>query len=221
MDGPGQALRRAGVAALLAALQACGGPKELPEAGESQGAVPDLSGARVMVFPVQAGPGLPGDVEAEMGFALEGRAPAVSWVFPDELRRAAANSPGYDVVVDDLPVGVFLQAEVRRVGDPLYGYLRRLGALVDADAALIPILLQYRLPPPPEPTEERASEAGETVAAPEPGRGEVTVALISLVSGRVYWFGVVAGQPGPVSDPAVLASTMDALARRLGQAGAR
>ena len=218
MNRPDGALRAVALCALAAALHACGGgPQARPTAGESQGVVPDLSGARVMVFPVQAGTRLPGDVEAELGFALEGRAPTVAWIMPEELRRAAAGSPGYDVVVDELPVGIFLQAEVRRVGDPLYGYLRRLGALVDADAALIPVLLQYRSAEEPDST----GTPPDTAAVPSPGRLEVTAALISLVTGRVHWFGVVGGDPGRPADPAVLATTLDALARRLGTPGAR
>jgi hypothetical protein len=181
--------------------------------------IPDLSGVRVMVFPVQEGT-LPGDTEAELGFALESRAPAVTWISPDELRAAARGSPGYDVVVEGLPVGIFLQAEVRRVGDPLYGYLRRMGALVDADAALIPIRLQYRVPQLEDSSGEPRGGVGEAEAAPQ-GRAEVTSVLISLVSGRVHWFGIVEGEPGEPTDPAVLASTLDALARRLGTPGAR
>lgn len=206
-------LRAAAFLAVAAAAQACGGPSTPPAAGEYLGYVPDLAGARIMVYPVQSPPSLPGDADAELVFALENRAPDVEWVMPTELRRAAAGSPGYDVVVDALPVGMFERAEVRRVGDPLYGNIRRLAALVDADAALIPVAVRYRTAPAVD-SAGAVSEA--TSAVPHPGRAEVTVALIAVVTGRVIWSGIVGGAPGSPSDPSVLASAMDALGRAMG-----
>ena len=44
----------------------------------------------------------------------------------------------------------------------------------------------------------------------------MTAALVSVVTGRVLWSGVVAGEAGSPSDPAVLASVLDALARLFG-----
>lgn len=206
----------AGLLMLALGLGACGGATPPPAAGESRGAVPDLAGTRVMVLPPQRVT-LPGDAEAELKFALEGRAPAVDWVMPDELRRAAEASPGYDVLVDDLPVGVFERAEVRRVGDPLYGYLRRLAALVDARVALIPVRVRYRPADPAGPEEEEPDPA----AVPAPGRVEAAAALVSIVNGRVLWFGVAGGEPGARTDPAALASALDALARTLGPPAGR
>lgn len=210
-------LRAAVLLAVVAATQACGGGSAPPVAGEYRGYVPDLTGARIMVFPFQTPPSLPGDADAELVFALENRAPDVAWVMPAELRRAVAGSPGYDVVVDGLAVGVFEQAEVQRVGDPLYGNLRRLAALVDADAALLPVAVRYRAAPAATSAGDTAGVASEaTTAVSGPGRAEVTVALIAVVTGRVIWSGVVGGAPGSASDPSVLASAMDALGRALG-----
>jgi hypothetical protein len=95
---------------------------------------------------------------------------------------------------------MFLRGEVRRVGDPLYGVLRRLGALTGAQVALIPVLVRYR-------------PAGAS-AAPG-GTAEVVAALLDVRSGYVLWFGVEGGEAGPADDPGVLASAIDALARRL------
>ena len=204
-------------ALLLATLQACGGgPAPAPTAGDSRGWVPDLTGARVMVFPVQAASAMAGDPTAELAFALEGRAPGVEWILPAELRRAAAGSPGYDVALDGLPVGVFEQAEVRRIGDPLYGNIRRLAALVDAEVALIPVAVRYRTPTETPPGAEPPADT-----VPEPGRAEVNAALVAVVTGRVLWAGVVGGAPGPPDDPAVLASALDALGRALGPPSGR
>lgn len=189
--------------ATLAPL-ACGGPGAPPSPGESRGAVPDLTGVRIMAFPVQSTVGVVGDATAELAFALDARAPGVVWVGPEELRRAAERSPGLNVSVDRLPVSFFLRQEVRRVGDPLFGNLRRMAALVDAEAALIPVRVAYR--PVPEDADGVAGE----------GRVEVTATLLDAGSGRVVWFGVVAGDPGAPDDPATLASALDRFARRLG-----
>ena len=105
--------------------------------------------------------------------------------------------------LDDLPVGAFLQAQVNRVGDPLYGYLRRMAAISDAQLALIPVQVRQR-----SPTEGR------------PGAVEVVVAILSVVDGRVAWFGVVQGNAGDGSNPASLASAADALARTILPTGA-
>jgi hypothetical protein len=93
---------------------------------------------------------------------------------------------------------MFLQAEVRRIGDPLFGQLRRLAALADGRLALIPIAVRHRADTP-----ER------------PGAIEVVATLLDATSGDVFWFGVVEGVPGGGADPRALASAADALARRL------
>jgi hypothetical protein len=98
--------------------------------------------------------------------------------------------------VRGLPVGTFEAAEVERVGDPLYGELRRLGTLVAADVALVPVRAS-------------AEPADADVAV------RLSVAVIHLVSGRVLWFGVVEGSGHPPDDPRGLASAVDRLARTL------
>ena len=178
----------------------CAGRQAAPEAGSEIGGVPDLRGRRVMLFPVQSGRGLAGglDPELELAFALTGRGSQVLWILPAEMRSALARSPGLQMEVDALPVGIFLQAEVERVGDPLFGYLRRMGALTGADLALIPVEVRYRA-------------AADTI----PGATEIAAALLNVRNGRVYWFGIVEGQGGGPEDPGSLASAADALARRL------
>jgi hypothetical protein len=114
------------------------------------------------------------------------------------MRSALASSPGLDAPIEGLPVGMFSQAEVRRVGDPLFGYLRRMSALVGSDMALIPVFVRYR----PESAERRSGI-------------EVAAALISARNGQVLWFGVVEGAAGAADDPGSLASAAEALGRRL------
>lgn len=191
---------RSAAALALAVLTACGGQQveAPPRPGEFQGAVPALEGHRVMVLPVQSMPGVRGPADAELHFALQERGPRIGWVFPDEMREVLARSPGLEVHMDALPVGVFRQAQVERVGDPLYGDLRRLAAVANADLALVPL-------------EVRPALDSLGVVVPDGGL-EVTATLINARNGRVLWFGVVAGEAGPPADPRTLASAMDALA---------
>ena len=186
---------RAVAAAAVLVLWACASPSP-PAAGESRGAVPALGGVRVMVMPVQAMRGVPGDATAELVYALQARGPAVRWVMPDTLRAQLARSPALDVPLDGLPVGMFLRVEVNRLGDPMFGYLRRLNALTGAPVALIPVEARYR-----------------ATTADRPGAVELVAALVDAQSGRVGWFGVVEGEAGEAASPRSLASAADALAR--------
>jgi len=194
-DAPRRRLRRLGAVWLLA-LAGCAGRSGPPEPGSAQGVPPDLRGVRVMVLPVQDIVGVEGDPDAEIAFGLSDRAPTVGWILPARLEEVLARAPGMATRVRGLPVGAFFGAEVRRVGDPLYGELRRLAALSDATVALIPL---------------RAS------AEPQPAGYAVrfTTAAIHAETGRVLWFGVVEGEAHPAGDPRALASAVDRLAATL------
>ena len=151
-----------------------------------------------MVLPVQAVQGLPESVNAELVFALNSRGADVDWIVPDELRAMLARSPGLDAPIEGLPVGFFMQVEVERVGDPLFGILRRLTAVTGAPWVLIPVVARYR-----------AGDAGED------GTAEVAAALLDARSGRVLWFGVVEGVSGRADEPAVLATALDEMVKTL------
>ena len=185
---------------LLAAVLAtgCGGNVQAPSAGSSEGFIPDLRGRRVMVFPVQIRSGVPGDADPEIVFSLRTRGTEVGWVFPDELEAALQRSPAVDSAVRGLPVGVFLGAEVQRIGDPLYGQLRRLGALTNADVALIPVAVRAG-----------AEGAGGVSVV------EIVSTILDVRTGRVIWFGVVAGRPGSVADFGSVASAVEELVEAL------
>lgn len=209
----GRARRRTGwrfllVIPLLAGVACGGGAGQqeggdggiTPEAGLSFGQPPLLQGRQVMVLPLQQTRGVPSSMrpESELVFALRERAPRVDWILPDRLREIAARTPGIDLSLENLPVGAFLQVEVQRVGDPLYGHLRRLGGLTGADLALLPIQVRFR-----------------SRTADMPPAMEIAASLVDVRSGRVYWFGIVDGAAGEADDPATLASAADALARTL------
>jgi hypothetical protein len=178
---------------------ACGGTAA-PQPGQMRGTPPDLRGRRVIVLPVQIVSGVAGDPDAELSFALNELGRDISWIEEDELADALARSPGVDTRVRGLPVSTFLQAEVRRIGDPLFGHLRRMAALVDADAVLLPVAATY--------------EANEDVVGSAP-RVRLTTALIAPRTGQVLWFGVEEGGEFPREDPRGLASAMDRVARTL------
>lgn len=173
----------------------CSSSPAPPGPGEATGALPDLRSRTVMVLPVQLKRGVPRGVlaDSELAHALRTRGEAVSWVFPPELEEALERSPGVPARITGLPVQFFLQAQVNRVGDPLFGHLYRLAGLTGADVALIPVELRY-------------GEAGTyTLAA----------ALVATRNGSVAWYGVMEGEPGGAEDPATLASLAERMARAL------
>ncbi len=151
-----------------------------------------------MVLPVQTGraPAAPG-LDAELEFWLSDHAPGVKWVFPPALERSLARSSMLEVPIRALAVSSFHYAQVERIGDPLYGDLRRAGAIAGARYALLPIMGSY--------------VPGQS----ESGRVELAVALIDTMGGGVLWYGVVAGERGEPDDPAIVASAARALALTL------
>ena len=180
-------------------VAACAGKTPAPEAGHVAGLVPDLRGVRVMVLPVQRARGLEvrSDPDAEVEYALSERGVSVDWIWPGEIRAIAGRTPGLDMNVDGLPVSVFLQAEVQRIGDPLYGNLRRLSAVANADIALVPVDVR-----------ENIDETGQRSV-------EIAATLIQTRTGRVLWFGIVAGEHGDSGAQVGLARAAGLLARAI------
>lgn len=155
-----------------------------------------------MVLPAQSAAGgrvggepVPG-LDAEIAYWLGELGPRVSWVLPPDIEKALARSPSLDIRLDALAVSSFHRARVEIIGDPLFGDLRSLNALVNARYALLPVAAGYV---PGQP--------------PEQGRVEVHVALIDTLGGRVLWFTAVGGDRGLEGTPAVIASAARALAR--------
>ena len=190
-------------ATAVAALAACGGQRQAPPTPDAPPPPPNLAGAVVMLMPLQdasaAHLGGAGErLDAELAYWLGERGAGVRWVLPDRIREVLDRSPGLGIDIANLDVAVFGRAQVKRVGDPLFGDLRRLGALVEARFALIPVIAGYR-----------------SAAAGEPGRLEIAATIIDTSDGRVHWFGIVAGEPGPAGERATTASAARALALAL------
>lgn len=192
------------IAAALVSLLACGGRSAPPPSADApQARPPDFSGVRVMVLPAQPAPGTgPGEpvpgLDQEIAFWLAESVPRVEWVTPPEIQRALDRSPSLPVRLNALAVSSFHVAEVRNIGDPLFGDLRALNALVDARYALIPVAAAW------VPGEDGRS-----------GRVEMNVAIIDTMGGRVLWYGAAAGDPAPPGSPEAAASAGRALARLL------
>lgn len=207
---PGWGGAVAGALLLLATGCATRGGVDTSGPAMGYGSPPPLAGSTVLVLPIQAvslsgvSAASPADPDAELGFALTGHRARVRWVLPPELARARSTSPGVPADPETLPVQAFSAGEVRRIGDPLFGHLRRLGALVDAEWALLPLALDWS----------------------ETDGGAFRVALLRIRTGQVAWFGVRSTGPDTVRTPGSLPFLMeefalDLLAPSLPSPGAR
>ena len=193
---------RGGVLLLLLSLAAAGCAKEPPPSPDrAQPAVPNLAGLDVMVVPAQPGAGgVPAGFDEALSAMLETHSTTVSWILPDELERSIARAPWLNIRPRALSVSILRSEEAERIGDPLYGDLRRLGALVNARYVVVPYQVGYA--PAPD------SIGGH-------GRVEVAGAIIDTVGGRILWRGLVAGERGAAGDEVVLATAVQAFARMI------
>lgn len=193
---------------------ACASSPAPPAADTQQQAFPDIGGQRVMLLPVQQivpaiSPPESADttrpalalsaeslraIEAELSYWMPEHAHRVQWVLPDAVERAASGSAALQISVRDLSVRDFQRARLERIGDPLYGDLRRIGAVTDARLAFLPIGAVW------------IPEAAGS------GRVHIAAALIDTMGGRVLWYGVAASSVGDRNDPGVAASAARALA---------
>ncbi|NNF28706.1 MAG: hypothetical protein HKN73_15890, partial [Gemmatimonadetes bacterium] len=105
---------------------------------------------------------------------------------------------GLEIRTTGLSVEAFLQREVKRIGEPLFGYLIRLSGLTGSPVALIPVASQS----------EPVGPGGEV-------EWSVATAVIDARSGRVVWYGTVVGEPAAPDSPVGLANAAQALVRRL------
>lgn len=188
-------LRGVILCAVLVLAVSCAPTPDPSAPGQTRGAVPDLRGRRVLVLPVQLRGGVAPvvTIDEELAYALTARSNRVTWVFGPQVEEILHRSPGVEAGVRNLPVGMFLQAEVKRVGDPLYGQIRRLTTLVDADLVVIPVQVDYGVD----------------------GAFHLLGTLIDPVSGRVLWTSSIAGEAGAPDSPGALASVADAFSRAL------
>ena len=123
--------------------------------------------------------------DSVIGTLLKTRAPEVTWLFPDELRRAARRAPGIAPDPDQMGTALLLRGGGREemVRDPLRSELRTLAALVGAGGGrfmLVPAGLVFR-------------RTGGPPARPS-GTAELTVVMVDVRTGRVGFRTVARGE---------------------------
>src|SRR5207247_685021 len=69
-----------------------------------------------------------------LGALLKARAPEVSWVLPEDVRRAAHRAPGVVADPDQMATAVLRVESITQVPDPLRSQLRTLAAVAAARA---------------------------------------------------------------------------------------
>jgi hypothetical protein len=134
--------------------------------------------------------------DSVIGTLLRARAPEVTWVLPDELRRAARRAPGIAPDPDQMGTAILYRGEqLEVVPDPLRSELRTLAALAGSGGgryALIPAGLVYRRSGGPDcrGTACRApTPAGIPVAT-----AELTVVVADVRTGRIGFRTVARGE---------------------------
>jgi hypothetical protein len=128
--------------------------------------------------------------DSVLGALLQARAPEVTWILPDALRRAARRAPGIAPDPDQMGSAILVHGSKHNpetVPDPLRSELRTLAALAGSGGGryvLVPAGLVFRRPTPPP------------VVAPGVGTAELTIVLADVRTGRVGFRTVARGE-GP------------------------
>lgn len=116
--------------------------------------------------------------DSMLGALLEERSPEVTWVLPDELRRAARRAPGVLANPDQMGTALLRFPNAERIPDPLRSQMRALTGVTGGRFALVPASLLF-LPD---------STGG--------GRAELTLVIADVRTGLVGWR-TVANAVGP------------------------
>ncbi len=192
------------------AVAACGARAEKVPPVPVATPAPVLSGQTVMIFPVQRGNVPTADpqlqhytlatdkLDAELAYWLPQVATNVKWTLPAAIQRAITRSPTLEVDINNLAVASFQRAEVKRIGDPLFGDLRKLASVLNTRVAVIPI-------------------AAERIGTnPQTARVQVATAVVDAMNGMVIWFGMIEGDADATGEEAGIASAAQAMARAVG-----
>src|SRR5216117_2040739 len=115
--------------------------------------------------------------DSVIGTLLTARAPEVTWVLPEALRKAARRAPGIAPDPDQMGSAVLRAPNLEIVPDPLRGELRTLVALGGNGGrfALVPAALVYR----------RAGGPADGRPVRPLATAELTVAIVDARTGRV------------------------------------
>jgi hypothetical protein len=119
--------------------------------------------------------------DSVIGALLPPRAPEVTWVLPEELRRQARRSPTFAANPDQMGTAILRNARIGDfVPDPFRAELRALVAIADARFAMAPAQLVFK----------RSITPGAPAGT---GTAELTVVLVDARLGRVSWRTVARG----------------------------
>jgi len=151
--------------------------------------------------------------DSVIGSLLKERSPEVTWLLPDDLRRAARRAPGIAPDPDQMGTSILLRGGGREeiVPDPLRNELRTLAALVGAGGGrfmLVPAGLVFRRTGGPADGRSGGAAArtgaegstggvGAQHAAPLPralATAELTVVMVDVRTGRVGFRTVARGE---------------------------
>jgi hypothetical protein len=133
-----------------------------------------------------------------IGTLLKGRAPEVTWILPDDLRRVARRAPGIAPAPDQMGSAILFhptKQQPEMVPDPLRTELRTLAALAGGGRyALVPAGLTYRRATVPGggPGGVGAQRAAPLLRAV--ATAELTVVLVDVRTGRVGFRTVARGE---------------------------
>ena len=120
--------------------------------------------------------------DSVIGELLAGRAPEVTWVTPEELRKSARRAVGIATDPDQIGGSVLRAEELAIVPDPLRSQLRTLAGLVGSRFAVVPAALVYKRRP-------RAPTAPLLVAT-----AELSIVMVDVRMGRVVWRTIARGE---------------------------
>jgi hypothetical protein len=187
-------------AAVVVALAACGGHSSAQNPKPEEALVParplysvPLAGEKVSVLPItMVIADRPLSAEAPftdrvatlrwadslLGYALENRAPDVSWVLPPDLRRIAHRAPGVAPDPDRMGQSVMGAPKLDFMPDPLRSYARSLVALAGGRMLLIPAAFSFA------PGVQGGVKA------------ELSIVMADARNGRVIWRTLVIGEGG-------------------------
>ncbi len=183
----------------LCAVLACGGNPDTEDAAPAPTAplpTAGLAGQRVGVLPltlVAAEDSLRWEqllsprstslakADSVIGELLRARAPEVTWVLPDELRRAARRGAGIATHPDQMGTSLLRAEGMTDVPDPLRSQMRTLTALAGTGRyALVPAALVYRV--------------AKTGGPPPIATAELTVVMVDARLGKIGFYTVARGE---------------------------
>ena len=118
--------------------------------------------------------------DSVLEYALENRAPDVSWVFPEDLRAIAKRAPTVAPDPDKMGQSVMAAPRLDFMPDPLRSYARSLVAIAGGRHLLIPAAATFNQP------------AGGAVKV------ELSVVMADARNGRVTWRTLATGE-GPTA----------------------